>query len=239
MIGADPAGLAVAFAAGALTFASPCVLPVVPGYLAVLTASSDGDPRSRRGTATIAAFVAGFGTVFTLLGASAGLLGDALLEHRRGLEVVGGAFLILAGAALAGAALPGLLGRDTRRHADVLLRRRVGPAAAAAGGAAFALGWSPCIGPTLGAVLTLAASEGSAWEGMALLATFSAGLAVPFVAVGLGVGHALGGSPSLRRYVPTIRLTGAAVMVGAGTLLVTGQFAALSARLGGLGDVAI
>ena len=233
MVGFDAPGIALSFGAGAITFFSPCVLPIVPGYLAMLSSSTSGTPASRnRRAIPIAAFVLGFGIVFTLLGAGASLFGGVLLTHRREFEVIGGAMLVLMGVAFLGIALPGLLGRDLRLHPPRLATRS-GPLAALACGSAFAAGWSPCIGPTLGGVLTLAASTGSVAQGIALLAIFTLGLGLPFAIFGLLAQNTLN-HPRVRQRLPLIRTLSATVMVTAGVLLISGQFAQLASRATGI-----
>ncbi len=233
MVGLDAPGIALSFGAGAITFFSPCVLPIVPGYLAMLSGSTPNAPVSRRGRALpIAAFVLGFGIVFTLLGAGASLFGGVLLTHRRELEVIGGAMLVLMGVAFLGIALPGLLGRELRVHPPRLATRG-GPLAALTCGSAFAAGWSPCIGPTLGSVLTLAASTGSVPQGMALLAIFTLGLGLPFAVFGVLAQQTLS-HPRVRRRLPLVRSLSAAVMMAAGLLLISGQFTVLASRATGL-----
>ena len=229
MISLDASGVALSFGAGAITFFSPCVLPIVPGYLAMLSGTAPAT-RTDRGSRAIpiGAFVLGFGIVFTLLGASASLFGGVLLTHRRELEVIGGALLVLMGIAFLGIALPGLLGRDLRLQPPRIVGRS-GPLAALTCGAAFAAGWSPCIGPTLGGVLTLAATSGSVPQGMFLLAVFTLGLGLPFAVFGLLAQNTLG-HPRVRRALPVVRSLSAAVMLAAGSLLISGQFAELAGR---------
>lgn len=229
MVALDAPGIALSFGAGAITFFSPCVLPIVPGYLAMLSGSaSNAHTNRRRRSVPIAAFVLGFGTIFTLLGAGASLFGGALLTHRRELEIVGGTMLVLMSLAFLGIALPGLLGRDLRIHPPRLARRS-GPIAALACGGAFAAGWSPCIGPTLGGVLTLAATTGSVPQGMLLLVIFSLGLGLPFAIFGLLAQDTLN-RPRIRRRLPLLRALSAAIMLTAGLLLISGQFAQLAAH---------
>lgn len=221
--------LVVAFSAGALTFLSPCVLPVVPGYLGVIGA---GD-RDTRPVAPIAAFVGAFSLVFVLLGAGAGLAGSSLLAHRSLAEKAGGVLLVAAGVAMLGRSLPGLASREIRFHIPPRLRVAGRIPFAAATGGAFALGWSPCIGPTLGAILTLAASRESAASGVVLLSVFSLGLAVPFTVAGFyGVG--LLRHPRVRRSARLVRSVSGVLMLAGGLLLASGQLSAISGKLAGL-----
>jgi cytochrome c-type biogenesis protein len=229
-LGLDPVSFAVAFSAGFVSFASPCVLPLVPAYLSFVSGVglTDETPRRRDVALPTGAFVAGFGAAFTALGAGAALFGGALLSHRRGLEVVGGIFVILMGLLLLGRGVPMMLMRERRVH---LARRPVTLAGSALAGVAFAIGWTPCIGPTLAAALTLAAQEGSAGVGAALLAVYSLGLGVPFLLAGLFMHGAATAMAFLRRRLRLITAAGSIMLVVFGVLLATGELARLSARL--------
>jgi cytochrome c-type biogenesis protein len=229
-LGADPVSFAVAFSAGFVSFVSPCVLPLVPAYLSFVSGVglSDESPRRRDVALPTAAFVAGFGGAFTALGAGVALFGGALLSHRRGLEIVGGIFVILMGLLLLGRGVPMMLMRERRVH---LARRPVTLAGSALAGVAFAIGWTPCIGPTLAAALTLAAQEGRAGVGAALLFVYSLGLGVPFLLAGLSMHGATTALAFLRRRLRLITAAGAIMLVVFGVLLATGELARLSARL--------
>ncbi|MGI9539983.1 MAG: cytochrome c biogenesis CcdA family protein, partial [Miltoncostaeaceae bacterium] len=183
-LGADPISFAVVFAAGFVSFLSPCVLPLVPAYLAFVSGvglSSDGDQIARRSDVTLptGAFVFGFSVMFAALGASAGLLGSTLLlEERRTFEIVGGIFVIAMGLILLGRGVPKFLLQEKRLNISGKPATLAGSALA---GVAFAVGWTPCIGPTLAAALTVAASSGAAATGAALLFVYSLGLGIPFL----------------------------------------------------------
>jgi cytochrome c-type biogenesis protein len=185
-----PAGLALAFAAGLVAFTSPCVFPLVPGYLSFVSGVGFDElgARPRRVTVSTAAFVGGFTTMFVALGAGAAWFGDALLANRRPLEIVAGAFLVLAAAVLVGVPLPRLLALERR----LPFTAGGGLLAAWLTGIAFAVGWTPCVGPTLGAILTLSAGGQSAGQGAILLAAFSFGLGLPFLLFGLAFTRSLG-----------------------------------------------
>lgn len=207
----------LSFGAGVVSFLSPCVLPLVPGYVGFVSGSTAGERVPvRRALPGTLAFVAGLSLVFISLGATASVISGLLHEHRVVLERVAGVFIILLGLAMmAGGRVPGLM-RERRFH----LRPRSGPGWAFALGMAFAFGWTPCIGPTLGAALGLAATSGGLAQGVGLLAAYSAGLGIPFVLVGLGLVRIGGG---LKRHLLTIQLVGGLVLVGVGVLLVTGR----------------
>ncbi len=229
MIHFGPAAFAAAFAAGFLSFLSPCVLPLVPGYLSLVSGVGFDElgARPRRVVTSTAAFVTGFGSMFVLFGAGAALFGDVLLTNRRLLEIVAGSFIVLAGLVFAGVRLPLTLLREKRFH----LRRRDGFAAPALIGVAFGVGWTPCIGPTLAAILTLAAAGGSPGQGAILLAIYSVGLGIPFLLFGLGFTRALGFVDAFKRHRRVISVASGSFMVIFGVMLATGYLTRLTAGL--------
>lgn len=233
-LGADPISFSVVFAAGFVSFASPCVLPLVPGYVGLV--SGVGVEEQRRGLSAswraigppTAAFVAGFSLMFALLGAGAGLFGDVLLDERRALEIVGGAFVIAMGLILIGRGIPRVL--LTERRVGIP-HRPSGLVGAGLVGVAFALGWTPCIGPTLAAALTIAAAGGDPPLGAGLLFVYGLGLGVPFLITGMFLRQTSGALGALRRHARAISVGGGAVMIGFGVLLATGALTRLSAEL--------
>lgn len=237
MIELGPGALLAAFAAGFLSFVSPCVLPLVPGYLSFVSGVSFDEvaARPRRVTAKTAAFVLGFGATFVALGAGAAWFGSALVENRRVLELVGGGFIVLAGLVYAGVPLPRFVLAERRPHVG----RAAGTLAPTVAGAAFAVGWSPCIGPTLAAILALAAAKGGAAEGAVLLGVYSLGLGVPFLAAGLAFTRALAFAAFLRRHRRAVGLASGATLVGFGVLLATGELLRLSGELARFTGLAI
>ncbi len=232
-----PAAFAAAFAAGVVSFVSPCVLPLVPGYLAMISGVGLGElgAQPRRVTVSTAAFIAGFGTIFVLLGAGAAWFGDVLLSNRRTLEIVAGAFIVFAGLVYAGAPLPLALLRE-KRFAQPQAR---GVPTAALAGLAFGVGWTPCIGPTLAAILALAAGSSSAEEGAVLLAVYALGLGVPFLLFGLGFTRALGLVDALRRHRSLVGLVSGSLLVVFGVLLASGYLARLTRPLAQFTGLAI
>lgn len=225
------ADLAVAFAAGFVSFVSPCVWPLIPGYLSFVSGvpgSELGGQRKRVGIAA-AGFVLGFTAVFTLAGAGSGVLGGQFLDHRRGLELVAGALVIAMGIAML---LPtaSLLGRTWKLPTPA---RPHGPFAAAAAGAAFGIGWTPCIGAQLAAILAIASSHGRAEDGALLLFVYGLGLGVPFLAAGLWMGSVLGATRALREHWLAVTRVAGLVLIGAGILLATGELTEITARLSG------
>jgi cytochrome c-type biogenesis protein len=224
-----PGGLAIAFAAGFVSFSSPCVLPLVPGYLSFVSGVGFGElgARPRRVVLTTGAFVGGFTLMFVLLGAGVAWFGSALLENRRTLEIVAGAFVILAAGVFAGVPLPRLLAAERR----LSIGRGGSLPTAFLTGVAFAIGWTPCIGPTLAAILTLSLGESNPTEGAILLAAYSLGLGVPFLAFGLAFTRSLGLVRVLRRHWRAVSIGSAALLAAFGVLLITGDLTRLTTQL--------
>jgi cytochrome c-type biogenesis protein len=225
-----PTGLVIAFAAGVVTFTSPCVLPLVPGYLSFVSGVGLDELGSRPGTVvrSTAAFVGGFTAMFVALGAGAAWFGTFLLANRRTLEIVAGVLVILAALTFVGLPLPGFLSREFRVSPS---QGVAGLPSAALVGVAFAVAWTPCVGPTLAAILTLSAGGGSPSEGAILLTAFSLGLGLPFLLFGLAFARSLGLVGWLRRHRRAVSLVSASFLIGFGVLLITGQIVELTARL--------
>jgi cytochrome c-type biogenesis protein len=224
-----PAGLALAFAAGVVSFTSPCVLPLVPGYLSFVSGvgfDELGD-RPRRVSVSTAAFVGGFTAMFVALGAGAAWFGDFLLANRRPLEIAAGVFVIVSAVTFVGLPLPRLLSAARR----LPFAAGGGLATASLTGVAFAIAWTPCVGPTLAAILTLSAGGGSAAEGALLLAAFSLGLGFPFLLFGLAFTRSLGLVRWLRRRWRVVSVASAMLLVTFGALLISGELVELTTRL--------
>ncbi|MEQ4720794.1 cytochrome c biogenesis protein CcdA [Nonomuraea sp. B19D2] len=217
----------IAVLAGVVSFLSPCVLPLVPGYLSYVTGMS-ADPRRGRLVLGTALFVSGFGLVFVLSGALFGGLGSVMLGHAEIITRVLGVLTILLGLAFLGA-VPGLM-RDVRIHKV--------PAAGLAGapllGVVFGLGWTPCIGPTLAVVLALGLNEGSAARGALLAVAYALGLGLPFVGAALAYSKALRTFRAIRKHSRLITRIGGGLMVAVGVLLVTGLWGQMIAAMQGL-----
>ena len=229
-IALSPVGLSAAFAAGVISFVSPCVWPLVPAYLSYVSGVSFNDlgrSDAARHDRPPRAFVLGFGTVFTALGAGAGAIGDLLTEHRRTLEIVSGLVIVLMGAVLAG--FGGMLLQQERRLQPA--RAPAGPVGAVVAGAGFGIGWTPCVGPTLAAILALAGRSGHALDGAILLAVYSLGLGVPFLLSGLLFTRGLSSLAPLRRHAPLLVRASGVVLMGLGALLALGQLTALTSDL--------
>lgn len=237
MIEFGPAGFATAFAAGFLSFTSPCVLPLVPGYLSYVSGVGVDElgTHPRRVTVTTAWFVAGFSAMFVALGAGAAWFGSTLIEHRRSLEIVAGTFIVFAGLVFAGIRLPITLLRELR----LPWPRIGGPIAPVLAGVAFAIGWTPCVGPTLAAILALSAGGASPAQGAVLLAVYSLGLGVPFLVFGLAFTRTLTLVQVLRRHWRVVNVASGVLLVGFGLLLATGELTEITSRLSRFAGVAV
>jgi cytochrome c-type biogenesis protein len=221
-------GLLAALGAGIVSFLSPCVLPLVPGYLSAVTGVSaaeldDADWRSVVPPALI--FVASFSAIFILLGLTATGLGSFLSENKPLLTKISGWLIIAMGALFVGSLFITRLNKEW--HVQALLSRagKGGPIVA---GAAFAIAWSPCIGPTLGAILSVAAASGSAAHGALLLAVYSAGLAIPFLLTALAFSRMATAFAVIKRHYAVIVAVGGVILIIMGILIVTGEFKQLN-----------
>lgn len=225
-------GFAVAFAAGFVSFLSPCVWPLVPAYLSYVSGVpyEDLGSNTRRVVTTTAVFVGGFSLMFALYGASVGYLGGLLAEYRRGIEIVGGILVMLMGLALIGFA-PRLFGREARVGFPV---RRASLIGAGLAGGVFAIGWTPCIGPVLTAVLLFAATQGSA-GGSLLLLVYGIGLGIPFLLSGLLATTILAKTGAYRRYGVWVNRIAGVIMILVGFLLATGELTRITQQLSGYG----
>ncbi len=238
----DPAagvGILAALAAGLVSFLSPCVLPLVPGYLSTVTGVSAGDLEEagwRQVLIPSLLFVASFSAIFIAFGLTATALGSSLQSNRLTLEKISGALIIAMGIFFVAAAFIPALNREW--HVDALMARagRGGPIVA---GAAFAIAWSPCIGPTLGAILSAAALSDSAGRGALLLAFYSAGLAIPFILTALAFSRMTTAFDAVKRHYGLIIGIGGVILIATGVLIVTGEFFRLNIEaqnwLSGLG----
>jgi cytochrome c-type biogenesis protein len=225
-------GLLTVFAAGAISFLSPCVLPLVPGYVSYIAgeslASTGGAwDRTRKlpvlGLSLL--FVLGFSTVFVILGASATALGQLLLQYRYETNIVGGAVVIVFGLFMLGLFQLSWLQRDVRFHLDIPGGRPIG---AYVLGLAFAFGWTPCIGPVLGAILTVSAASATVSDGVVLLAVYSLGLGLPFLIAAVFTGAFLARMPIMRRLGRPLQLFAGSVMVLMGLAMITGYMSAFA-----------
>ena len=223
-------GATVAFLAGLLSFLSPCVLPLVPSYLGFVTGFTLEEMTGRRRLAMIHSllFVIGFSLVFILLGASATALGRALNYYQEWVTRIGGVLIIFFGLYLVGVIKLGFMDQEQRLHLD---RKPLGYLGSVGVGMAFGAGWTPCIGPMLGAILSLAASQSDMQRGVILLAWYSAGLAVPFLLTAWAVETFLDLFKKFRRVMPMVQKVGGVLLLVVGVLMVSGQFTRLASWL--------
>jgi cytochrome c-type biogenesis protein len=217
-------GLPLAFGAGLISFLSPCVLPLVPGYISAVAGGQPGEVRSGRVIGPSLAFVGSFSFIFIVLG----LLGQRALHSAltgpTGLKISGAVIIVMGVLFVLAPFIPAL---SREWHVTGLMQRagRGGPVLA---GAAFALAWTPCTGPTLGAILTAAGTSSSASHGAILLAVYCAGLGVPFLLTGLAFGTATTAFTVIKRHYPVIIGVGGAVLIAMGVLIWTGEFTTLN-----------
>ena len=223
-------GLAIAFGTGLLSFLSPCVLPLVPSYLTFVTGVSFDDLTRARRSALVHAllFVLGFTLIFVALGASATAMGRLLIHYRLWITRLGGALVILFGLYLLGAVRVGAFDRERRVH---LGNKPVGYLGTVLVGIAFGAGWTPCLGPILGAILTYTAAEADLSRGLALLLAYSAGLAVPFLLAAVAVERFLDTVTRIRPYLARVSQVSGALLIVVGLLMMFGYLTMLSAQL--------
>jgi cytochrome c-type biogenesis protein len=234
VISSNPAagvGIFAALAAGIVSFLSPCVLPLVPGYLSAVTGVSaaeldDADWRRVLGPSLL--FVASFSTIFILLGLTATGLGSFLSDNQALLRKISGWLIIAMGVLFVAQLFVLRLNREW--HVDAFLQRagKGGPIIA---GAAFAIAWTPCIGPTLGAILTAASLSGSAGRGAFLLAVYSAGLAIPFILTALAFSRMTSAFAVIKRHYQLIVAVGGVILIAMGILIVTNELTRLNTEV--------
>ncbi len=217
-------GIPVAFGAGLISFLSPCVLPLVPGYISAVAGVTPAEIRARRVIGPSLAFVASFSFIFIALGLISQQALHGALKGPAALKVCG-AVIVVMGVLFVLAPFVPRLSREW--HVGRLMQRagRAGPVLT---GAAFALAWTPCTGPTLGAIVAAAGVSGSAAHGAFLLAVYCAGLGVPFLITGLAFGKVTSALTVVRRHYPVVIGAGGVVLIGMGVLVWTGEFAQLN-----------
>ncbi len=229
--------LLAAFAAGFLSFVSPCVLPLIPGYISFVSGVSLDEMRADNQAvsasrwqvfATSLAFVIGFSIVFVALGASATALGKFLFARLPLLSKIAGVILIIFGLHTMGAFRVAFLETEKRVHAQ---RKPAGPIGAVLVGIAFAFGWTPCIGPILGGILAIAGSKNTISEGVLLLAVYSLGLGIPFLITSLAINQFFNAARRIRRYYHAIEVTSGVLLVAIGVLILTGQLTIITRYL--------
>ena len=226
-------GVVVAFSAGLFSFLSPCVLPLFPSYLSFITGMSvdrlagdvDAGTRTRVLMHSIA-FIAGFTAVFVSLGASFSAAGQLLFDYRDVIRIAGGVLIVVFGLYIAGILRIGLFGRTQQIQVRTKPAGLVGSFAV---GLTFAIGWTPCVGPILGSILTLASSEKTVREGVALLFAYSAGLGLPFLLSSVALGGFLRFFKRYRPFIVTVERVAGGLLVAVGLLVVTNYYIVLNA----------
>jgi cytochrome c-type biogenesis protein len=229
MEGISILNIAISFAAGILSFLSPCVLPLVPGYISLISGVSidglkEGTTNRRAVIINSLAFNAGLSIIFLVLGTTAGLVGAAITSNPW-VRIIGGIVIIAFGLQLIGLLKISALYKDTRFFSDDKPRGIFGSAAL---GMAFAAGWTPCIGPILGGIIGLAATSGGWRSGLVLSAFYSAGLAVPFLITGLGINQFLSFYKGFRRHLHKVEVISGVVLIVVGLLVMSGQSTVLA-----------
>lgn len=221
-------GFGAAFLAGLLSFVSPCVLPIVPPYLAYLAGVSFSDlqseeferERARRIIFSAIAFVAGFTTVFVALGATASFIGQTIAQYFNTLSIIAGIIILIMGLHFLGVFRIGFLYREAR--VDVR-NKPAGFIGAYVMGLAFAFGWTPCVGPVLAAILFIAGAEDTALRGAGLLAVYSLGIGLPFILAAVFASRFIGWANRFKRHMGTVEKAMGALLVVTGILFMTGQ----------------
>ncbi len=220
-------GIATAFAAGTVSFLSPCVLPLVPGYVSYVAGHAlplshhEQRPAQRLSALALSmCFVLGFSTIFVILGASATALGRLLIRYQYEANIAGGIVVIIFGLFMTGMLKLPWLQRDVRFHGTI---RGTGPIAAYLLGVAFGFGWTPCIGPVLGAILTVSAASATVSSGIALLIAYSLGLGIPFLATAVFTGVFLKRLTAMRRVGRPLQIIAGIIMIIMGLAMVTGK----------------
>jgi cytochrome c-type biogenesis protein len=232
----SPLLFVTALAAGMVSFASPCVLPLVPAYLGFITGRSAEELQTARGKARAsiitqgAAFVLGLAVIFALLGASASVLGQTLLQNQERLYQVGGIVVVIFGLQMLGITRIPLLAR-TARIVDVTPNVQRSHAGAFAMGLAFGAGWTPCVGPFLAGLLALASQQATVGAGVVLLLVYALGLGVPFLLAGVAVDRSLGVMRSVRPHMLTVERVSGVLLIGMGILLFTEQLTRITSLL--------
>ena len=247
--GISIASFGAAFVAGLISFLSPCVMPLMPAYLSLVSGITVEEMMEGKGEGGIrrqvllgcTGFVAGFSTVFILLGASATAIGRVLQTWRvelLGVEIgavqVAGAVIVLMGLHMTGLLPIQALYRDTRFHSRFKPKGYLGTYLV---GAAFAFGWSPCVGPILGGILTIAGGRETVYQGMLLLAVYSLGLALPFFLAGWSVELLLASAKRLKRHFRRIEIVSGTLLIALGVLVATNRLTALNSYFFFLNDV--
>ncbi len=237
MFGAENTSIFVAFLAGIISFLSPCILPVIPSYLAFITGISLEELSQQESLKKVRKkvignslmFILGFSILFITLGASATFLGKFLFRNIRWLEIIGGVFVIILGLHFAGIFRLKFLDREKKIH---LKKKPLGYLGTCLVGMAFGAGWTPCVGPILGTILTMAATTQDILKGILLLAFYSAGLGLPFFLSAVILHKFFEYFKTIRKHFKVISIVGGVLLIIVGILLISGYFSAISSFMG-------
>ena len=218
--------LIIAFGAGLISFLSPCVLPLIPGYISYISGESLGDivEKQKKIVLKTIIFTIGFSLVFISFGATASLIGNLLLEYSNVLRITAGIIIIIFSLQLIGILNLNFLNREKRFQTKNYSNNLFFPVVV---GAAFGFGWTPCIGPVLGSILTLAAVESSIGKGVLLLSFYSLGLAIPFILSGYGISKFLEFSKNFKKNIRMVSIIGGIILLITGILIITNQLQTL------------
>ena len=216
----------LAFGAGFISFLSPCVLPLIPGYISYISGESLGDivEKQKKIILKTVLFSLGFSLVFISFGATASLIGNILLEYSYTLRIIAGIIIIIFSLQLIGILNLNFLNQEKRFQTKNYSNNLFFPVLV---GAAFGFGWTPCIGPVLGSILTLAAVESSIGKGILLLSFYSLGLAIPFILSGYGISKFLAFSKNFRKNIKIVAVTGGVILLITGILILTNKLQTL------------
>ncbi len=214
--------LIIAFGAGLISFLSPCVLPLIPGYISYISGESLGDivEKQKKILLKTILFSLGFSLVFISFGATASFIGNLLLEYSNSLRIVAGLIIIIFSLQLIGILNLNFLNKEKRIYTKNYSNNLFFPVVV---GAAFGFGWTPCIGPVLGSILALAATESSIGKGILLLSFYSLGLAIPFVLSGYGISKFLEFSKNFKKNIRRISISGGIILLITGILIITNK----------------
>jgi len=237
MSGAENVSIFVAISAGIISFLSPCILPVIPSYLAFITGISLEELSQQESLrkvrkkviANSLMFILGFSIIFITLGASATVIGKFLYNNIRWFEIIGGVLVIILGLHFAGIFRLKFLDREKKIH---LKKKPLGYLGTCLVGMAFGAGWTPCVGPILGAILAMAATTQDVLKGIILLAFYSAGLGLPFFLSAIILHKFFEYFKTIRKYFKVISIVGGVLLIIVGILLISGYFSSLSGFLG-------
>ena len=216
----------LAFGAGFISFLSPCVLPLIPGYISYISGESLGDivEKQKKVILKTVLFSLGFSLVFISFGATASFIGNILLENSNTLRIIAGIIIIIFSLQLIGILNLNFLNQEKRFQTKNYSNNLFFPVLV---GAAFGFGWTPCIGPVLGSILTLAAVESSIGKGILLLCFYSLGLAIPFILSGYGISKFLAFSKNFRKNIKIVSVSGGVILLITGILILTNKLQAL------------